>query len=310
VGSHLCTITWFPALFVRLEYFVTLHPAARHRRVTVVAVLAVLALALTGLSSTLTASALTWSGITANRGAALTPTAGMVSLEWVSQTGDRYAVAEVSGPTPVVRVAALDASSWTSRAESPGTHTYRVTRTPGDGTSLSWSDVTVLVPTRELLVTEWGLGNATAPASNASGITFGTAPASGHASMSPDRQHLAVAFGGTGFVELWQTDMAGTRQKQLTHGAFDTDPDFSPDGRMLAFTRRAASNGAPAVYLLDLTALAANPSVEPALVPGGADAAMPSWTPAGDAFVIEEHAVGVDGNGAQVDAGPTGGWPS
>ncbi len=119
----------------------TFQPGARPRRVTVVAVMA---FALTGLTSAVPASAVTWSGITGDRVAALTPTAGTVTLEWASQTGDRFAVADVSGAAPIVRVAALDASSWTSHAERPGTHTYRVTRTPGDGTSSSWSEVGAL----------------------------------------------------------------------------------------------------------------------------------------------------------------------
>lgn len=274
---------------------------ARPRMVTLVAVMA---FALTGLTSASPASAVTWSGITIARVAALTPTGGTVILGWASQTGDRFAVADVSGAAPIVRVAALDASGWTSNAESPGTHTYRVTRTPADGASPS--EVTVLVPTRELLVSEWALASAVAPTSNANGITFATAMTPGHASMSPDRKHLAVAFTGTSFVELWMTDIAGNRQKQLTHDAFDTDPDFSPDGRTLAFTRRSSGNGPPAVYLLDLTALAGDPSAEPVAVPGGTDTAMPSWTPTGDAVVVEEHKVADDGNGSQVDAGPTG----
>lgn len=130
----------------------------------------------------------------------------------------------------------------------------------------------MLVPTRELLVTEWGLASAGAPTSNASGITFGTATTLGHASMSPDRTHLAVAFTGVSSVELWLTDIAGSRQRQLTHGAVDADPDFSPNGRTLAFTRRSAGNGPPAVYLLDITA----PAAEPVVLTGGTDTAMPS----------------------------------
>lgn len=91
--------------------------------------------ALTGLTSAVPASAAAGFGITSSRVSALNPTAGTVALEWVSQTGDRFAVADVSGAAPIVRVAALDAPGWTSHAEAPGTHTYRVTRTPGDGTA-------------------------------------------------------------------------------------------------------------------------------------------------------------------------------
>jgi len=283
---------------------VTFQSGPRFLRVTIVALVA---LALTGLSSAVPASAVTWSGITSERVAALTPTGGTVILGWASQTGDRFAVADVSGAAPVVRVAALDASGWTSNAETPGTHTYRVTRTPGDGSGSSGSEVTVLVPTRELLVSGSALATAVAPTSNASGVTFDTAMTPGHAAMSPDRKHLAVAFTGATFIELWLTDIAGNRQRQLTQGAFDMDPDFSPDGRTLAFTRRSkASNGPPAVYLLDLTAPAGDPSGEPVAVPGGTDTAMPSWTPTGDAVVVEEHTLTDDGNGNQVDAGPTG----
>lgn len=287
----------------------TLQPGARPLRFTVVAAMAVMSMALTGLALAVPASAATWSGVTSDRVAALTPTAGTVTLGWVSQTGDRFAIADVSGAAPVVLVAGLDASSWNSRGERPGSHTYRVTRLPGDGTSSSWSEVTVQVPTRELLVTEWGLASAAAPTSNASGITFGTATTTGHASMSPDRKHLAVTFGdfpGQSLMGLWLTDIAGNRQTQLTHGAFDNDPDFSPDGHTLAFTRRATEGAPPEVYLLDLTALAGDPSMEPVAVPGGTNAAMPSWTPTGDAVVVEEHTVGVDGNGNQVDTGSTG----
>jgi FG-GAP-like repeat/WD40-like Beta Propeller Repeat len=287
-----------------LESFVTFQPGARQLRVAVVALMA---FALSGGTSAVPASAVTWSGITSARVAALTPTGGTVILGWVSETGDRFAVTDVSGTTPIVHVAALDASGWTSDTESPGTHTYRVTRTPGDGTSSSGSEVTMLVPTRELLVSEGALASAVAPGSNADGIMFDTAMTPGHASMSPDRKHLAVAFTGASFMELWLTDIAGKAQTQLTHGAFDTNPDFSPDGRTLAFTRRShASNGPPAVYLLDLTAPAGNPSAEPVAIPGGTDTAMPSWTPAGDAVVVEEHKLVDDGNGTQVDAGPTG----
>lgn len=281
----------------------TTQSGSRLLRVTVVSLVVV---ALTALTSTVSAFAVSWSGITSQRVAALTPTGGTVILGWAGQTGDRFAVADVSGTAPVVRAVALETSSWMSNAETPGTHTYRVTRTPGDGTSSSWSEATVVVPTRELLVSEWALGSAVAPTSNASGITFDTVMTPGHASMSPDRKHLAVAFTGS-FIELWLTDIAGNRQKQLTQGAFDTNPDFSPDGRTLAFTRRGElSNGPPAVYLLDLTAPAGDPSAEPVAVPGGTDTAMPSWVPDGDAVVVEEHTRADNGNGTQVDAGPTG----
>ena len=63
-----------------------------------------------------------------------------MTLGWASQTGDRFAVVDMSGAAPVVSVPALDASGWTSNAQTPGTHTYRITRTPGDGTSSSESE--------------------------------------------------------------------------------------------------------------------------------------------------------------------------
>ena len=288
----------------------TFLPRPRFRKVAIVTALSTV---LAGLGSAVPASASTWTADATARVAALTPTAGIVTLEWKKQTGDRFTVTEVGGAGPVVRAAALDAASWTSRAETPGSHTYRVTRTPGDGTSPDWFEVPVIVPTRELLVSADGMASAVAPESNASGITFNRwlppeerHGSPGHASMSPDRKHLAVAFTSWTSADLWLTDIAGTRQKQLTHGAWDKDPDFSPDGRTLAFTRSSSSGKPPAVYLLDLTAFAADPSVEPVLMPGGTDAAMPSWSPAGDAVVVEEHTVISDGNGGQADGGPTG----
>ena len=74
-------------------------------------------------------------------------------------------------------------------------------------------------------------------------ITVGRGRASAQASFSPDGQRLAFMSDRSGHPEVYISDLDGTNTELLTAAAFgDRDyragPDWSPDGRLVAFQSR------------------------------------------------------------------------
>ena len=66
-------------------------------------------------------------------------------------------------------------------------------------------------------------------------------------SLSPDRKEIAFVSGG----DIWTVGAeGGTAQLLVSHSANEAKPQFSPDGRKLAFTSNRTGNGD--IYILDL----------------------------------------------------------
>src|SRR4051812_35285090 len=66
-----------------------------------------------------------------------------------------------------------------------------------------------------------------------------------HPSISRDA--IAFAYGG----DLWSVSRAGGAARRLTATPeMDTDPAYSPDGTLIAFTHMAGAGGASDVYVM------------------------------------------------------------
>lgn len=89
--------------------------------------------------------------------------------------------------------------------------------------------------------------------------------------FSPDGNTLVYSMQGT----LWRQSLDSTTAEQLTDGAgYDYQPDWSPDGRHIAFVRYL--NDAMEIYSLDVATATASP-----LTHNGGVNVEPRWSPDG-----------------------------
>jgi hypothetical protein len=215
--------------------------------------------------------------------AAISPTRAVVELNWKYDAQSTFQVDEVINGDPVPRPGAT-ATGWSSHNESPGSHTYRVTRTV-NGVS-AWSQANVVIPTRNVIGTQyangWLVSAQSVGATNSNGAVIkrevGFEPA-----VSPDRRTLAASVRDSTGSSLWLFDTEGQAIRSLTQGTWDSEPAFSPDGRTVAFVRRATYDGVPSVYVVDAT----TPDAPPTPVTGADSTSSPAWTPDGDSLVLE-----------------------
>ena len=98
-----------------------------------------------------------------------------------------------------------------------------------------------------------------------------------HPASSPDGTKVAfVSNQNGGFVQIYVMDADGKNRIKLTDGEWDENPDWSPDGQKIAFTRRVGGRGHVAVMDADghnvfkLT-----------------DGQTPSWSPDGKRVAFE-----------------------
>ncbi|MDI2098205.1 S9 family peptidase [Ruicaihuangia caeni] len=88
-------------------------------------------------------------------------------------------------------------------------------------------------------------------------------PGGDRAIVSATYPHLgADAYVG----QLWEVALSGrARQRRITRGFRDTDPQFSPDGTMVAFLRSTAAGEHPQVWLMDAVGGEPRPLTDAAL---------------------------------------------
>jgi hypothetical protein len=143
-------------------------------------------------------------------------------------------------------------------------------------------------------------------------------PASGsfvpdHLAFSPDGEKVAAElFGRPG---IWIADADGSHAVQLTHGANDAWPAWSPDGHRIAFAGNMASTPCPPQRFeygcrRDLYVMNADGT---GLHPVAKDGISPSWSPDGDRIAFETNGpdivassievVNADGTGEHVLTG-------
>jgi dipeptidyl aminopeptidase/acylaminoacyl peptidase len=116
--------------------------------------------------------------------------------------------------------------------------------------------------------------------------------------ISPDGSrivytHVTVNQKHDGYdTALWIIPSSGGAARQLTSGPRDSSPQWSPDGRLLAFTRAGEKDGKPQpaqVYLLAMEGGEARPLTD---LPKGA--AGPAWSPDGRSIAFSSTTVAAD----------------
>src|SRR5580704_5657719 len=116
--------------------------------------------------------------------------------------------------------------------------------------------------------------------------------------ISPDGSqivyvHVTVNSKHDGYeTALWMIPSAGGAARQLTSGPRDSSPQWSPDGKLLAFVRSPEKDGKvqpPQIYLLAMEGGEARPLTE---TPKGASG--PVWSPDGHAIAFSSNTLPTD----------------
>jgi len=116
--------------------------------------------------------------------------------------------------------------------------------------------------------------------------------------ISPDGSqivyvHVTINSKHDGYeTALWIVPSSGGAARQLTSGPRDSSPQWSPDGKMLAFMRAPEKDGKPQpaqIYLLPMEGGEARPLTD---IPKGASG--PAWSPDGHAIAFSSSTVPAD----------------
>jgi dipeptidyl aminopeptidase/acylaminoacyl peptidase len=116
--------------------------------------------------------------------------------------------------------------------------------------------------------------------------------------ISPDGSRIVYVYVNvnpkhTGYeTALWIIPATGGPAHQLTSGPHDSSPQWSPDGKMLAFTRATEKDGKPEpaqIYLLSMEGGEARPLTD---LPKGAS--NPLWSPDGHRLAFSSTTVSAD----------------
>ena len=150
----------------------------------------------------------------------------------------------------------------------------------GDGADCPGASA--LVMTRNERASEGRVGVVAVDASGAVRLVTGdwvaTAPA-----LSPDGEQVVVTraegdyeSSGPESTSLWIIGVDGSDPRQLTDGPFDDDPAWSPDGRTIAFVRRAGSTEGGD----ELSLVGASGGPPTVLLPAAGDVSIgvPTWS--------------------------------
>src|SRR5579862_7116034 len=116
--------------------------------------------------------------------------------------------------------------------------------------------------------------------------------------ISPDGSrivyvHVTVNAKHDGYeTALWMIPSAGGAARQLTSGPRDSSPQWSPDGKLLAFVRAPEKDGKPQpaqIYLLAMEGGEARPLTD--LPKGGGG---PQWSPDGREIAFSSSTIPAD----------------
>ena len=105
-------------------------------------------------------------------------------------------------------------------------------------------------------------------------------------SLSPDDQQLVFVSDRTGKEQIFYRQLGTRVEFQLTRSGASSDPAWSPDGTMIAFTRLVRGNAQ--IHILDPFT-----GDEKALTRGRYNSEQPSWSPDGKQIVFAANSTGV-----------------
>ncbi len=96
--------------------------------------------------------------------------------------------------------------------------------------------------------------------------------------VSPDGSYAAMVLSCTGNVELYVKSMSSGKLRRLTKTPYanESSPDWSPDGRSIAYASDEAHFGAPQVYVLRQGAAKGE-----RVIFGFSESSSPDWSPDG-----------------------------
>ncbi len=118
--------------------------------------------------------------------------------------------------------------------------------------------------------------------------------ASSQPTFSPDGSRIAFVSGRNGgweeccgfdHLEIWTMNADGSDQKAITHGPGDSEPAWSPNGDLIAFTRGKFANDAGDIYVMEPDGSNARPVAH---APEGTVYGFPSWSPDGDRIAFQK----------------------
>ena len=105
-------------------------------------------------------------------------------------------------------------------------------------------------------------------------------------SLSPDDQQLVFVSDRTGKEQIFYRQLGTRVEFQLTRSGASSDPVWSPDGTMIAFTRLVRGNAQ--IHILDPFT-----GEERGLTRGRYNSEQPSWSPDGKQIVFAANSTGV-----------------
>ncbi len=108
------------------------------------------------------------------------------------------------------------------------------------------------------------------------------------AAYSPDASHIAFCSNRSGAFQIWTMTANGHHLRRLTDVAFATFPDYSPDGRRIAFDARVGDSTTDEIFVMNTD------GTHVRQLTTGADNDWPAWSPDGRRIAFISDRTGIE----------------